>query len=111
MPGTTGTTLRRPKNMGVNLKGSQITGIISSAGAGLPGGADPDSDESNRAELSNVTQWAAPTVNNGVVVSLDSGSAWTLTGTVPHHPPADPGRRRRAQGRRRQAPAHDGGRR
>ena len=38
-------------------------------------------DESNREELSNVSQWAAPTVNNGVVVSLDSGSAWTLTGT------------------------------
>ena len=75
-----GDYLRGPKNMGVNLKGSQITGIISSAGQAYREGLTRI-DESNREELSNVTQWAAPTVNNGVVVSLDSGSAWTLTGT------------------------------
>ena len=75
-----GDDLRGPKNMGVNLKGSQITGIISSAGQAYREGLTRI-DESNREELSNVTQWAAPTVNNGVVVSLDSGSAWTLTGT------------------------------
>ena len=75
-----GDDLRGHKNMGVNLKGSQITGIISSAGQAYREGLTRI-DESNREELSNVTQWAAPTVNNGVVVSLDSGSAWTLTGT------------------------------
>ena len=75
-----GDDLRGPKNMGVNLKGSQITGIISSAGQAYREGLTRI-DESNREELSNVTQWSAPTVNNGVVVSLDSGSAWTLTGT------------------------------
>ena len=75
-----GDDLRGPKNMGVNLQGSQITGIISSAGQAYREGLTRI-DESNREELSNVTQWAAPTVNNGVVVSLDSGSAWTLTGT------------------------------
>ena len=75
-----GDDLRGPKNMGVNLKGSQITGIISSAGQAYREGLTRI-DESNREELANVTQWAAPTVNNGVVVSLDSGSAWTLTGT------------------------------
>ena len=75
-----GDDLRGPKNMGVNLKGSQITGIISSAGQAYREGLTRI-DESNREELPNVTQWAAPTVNNGVVVSLDSGSAWTLTGT------------------------------
>ena len=75
-----GDDLRGPKNMGVNLKGSQITGIISSAGQAYREGLTRI-DESNREELSNVTQWAAPTVNNGVVVSLDSGSAWTLTDT------------------------------
>ena len=75
-----GDDLRGPKNMGVNLKGSQITGIIRSAGQAYREGLTRI-DESNREELSNVTQWAAPTVNNGVVVSLDSGSAWTLTGT------------------------------
>ena len=37
--------------------------------------------EKNREELSNVTQTAAPTINNGVVLSLDQDSVWTVTGT------------------------------
>lgn len=31
--------------------------------------------------MSNITQTAAPTVNNGVIVSLDRTSRWTVTGT------------------------------
>ena len=37
--------------------------------------------EDNRRELSNITQTAAEPVNNGVVVSLDKDSAWTVTST------------------------------
>lgn len=31
-------------------------------------------------ELGNITQSAAPTINNGVCVSLDKDSVWTVTG-------------------------------
>lgn len=37
-------------------------------------------EETIREELSNVTQTPAPTVNNGVLVSLDEKSVWTVTG-------------------------------
>jgi hypothetical protein len=36
--------------------------------------------EDNRYELCNITQKAAETVNNGVVVSLDKDSVWIVTG-------------------------------
>ena len=32
-------------------------------------------------ELGNIRQWAQPTVNNGVCVSLDKDSVWIVTGT------------------------------
>ena len=31
-------------------------------------------------ELGNINQSAAPTINNGVCISLDKDSAWTVTG-------------------------------
>ena len=75
-----GDDLRGPKNLGLNLVDTKVTGVISSATqAYRPGVRTIDAD--NRAELSNVTQTAAPTVNNGVVVSLDEDSEWTVTGT------------------------------
>ena len=38
-------------------------------------------EETIREELSNVIQTPAPTVNNGIIVSLDGTSVWTVTGT------------------------------
>ena len=67
-------------NLGVNLVKASIEGVISSTAQAYRGGLRVITPE-NRAELSNVRQWAAPTVNNGVVVTLDGTSAWTVTGT------------------------------
>ncbi|MFF5184528.1 hypothetical protein ACFY30_12175 [Streptomyces sp. NPDC000345] len=41
----------------------------------------PSIDASTFHELGIVTNTAQPAVNNGVVVTLDSGSIWTVTGT------------------------------
>ena len=75
-----GDDLRGPKNMGLNLVNTQVTGVISSAEQFYRDGVTRI-DEKLRMELSNVTQVAAPTVNNGVILSLDGASRWTVTGT------------------------------
>ena len=75
-----GDDLRGPKNLGVTLRDSKITGVISSAVQAYRDGVTYI-DESTREELSNVTQTAAPTVNNGVCVFLLGGSEWTVTDT------------------------------
>ena len=71
---------RTPKNLELNLKNTQLTGIVSSALQAYRDGVT-EITEKNRMELSNVTQTAAPTVNNGVIVSLDENSTWTVTDT------------------------------
>ena len=72
--------LDTPKNLGLTLVDTQITGVISSATQAYRQGLTLI-DQSNRREMSNITQTAAPTVNNGVVLSLDATSRWTVTGT------------------------------
>lgn len=72
--------LDTPKNLGLYLVDTTITGVISSATQKYRDGLTLI-DESNRREMSNITQTAAPTVNNGVVVTLDRTSCWTVTGT------------------------------
>ena len=72
--------LDTPKNLGLTLVDTTITGIISSATQHYREGLTLI-DESNRREMSNITQKAAPTVNNGVIVSLDRTSRWIVTGT------------------------------
>ena len=72
--------LDTPKNLGLTLVDTTITGVISSATQHYREGLTLI-DESNRREMSNITQKAAPTVNNGVIVSLDRTSRWTVTGT------------------------------
>lgn len=74
------TDLDTPKNLGLTLVDTTITGVISSATQHYREGLTLI-DESNRREMSNITQKAAPTVNNGVIVSLDRTSRWTVTGT------------------------------
>lgn len=75
-----GDDLRGPKNLGLTLVNTKITGVISAALQSYLEGLNYI-DESNRLELSNITQWAAEPVNNGVVVSLDKDSAWMVTET------------------------------
>ena len=68
-----------PKNLALNLKNTKLEGIVSSATQHYREGLK-FLEETIREELSNVTQTPAPTVNNGVLVSLDEKSAWTVTG-------------------------------
>lgn len=72
--------LRGPKNLELNLKNVRLEGVVSSARAEYRQGLTQIT-ESTRLELSNITQSAAPTVNNGVIVSIDSESTWIVTGT------------------------------
>lgn len=74
-----GDDLRGPKNLGLNLKNTKIEGAVSSASQKYRDGLTLILED-NRNELTNVTQAAAETVNNGVVISLDKDSAWTVTG-------------------------------
>ncbi len=71
---------RGPKNLALTLRDTKIEGIISSAKQAYRDGLTVIRED-NRLELSNIRQWAAPTVNNGVIVDLDSASVWTVTGT------------------------------
>ena len=71
---------RTPKNLELNLKHTSLTGVVSSALQHYREGLTEIRYE-NRMELSNVTQTAAPTVNNGVIVTLDADSTWTVTDT------------------------------
>lgn len=70
---------RGPKNLGLELKNARVTGKISSAGQAYRDGLTRITEE-NRLEMSNVRQWAQESVNNGVCVSLDKDSVWTVTG-------------------------------
>ena len=68
-----------PKNLALNLKNTKLEGVVSSATQHYREGIR-FLEETIREELSNVTQTPAPTVNNGVLVSLDENSVWTVTG-------------------------------
>lgn len=70
---------RGPKNLGLALKNASVTGVVSAAGQAYKDGLTRITEE-NRLEMSNVRQWAQAPVNNGVCVSLDGSSAWTVTG-------------------------------
>lgn len=70
---------RGPKNLALELKNARVTGCISAAGQAYREGVTSITEE-NRLELSNVHQWAQEPVNNGVCVSLDEASVWTVTG-------------------------------
>lgn len=75
-----GKELQGPKNVDIRLISSEVTGIISSASQAYRDGVRFINEE-NREELSNITQAASPTINNGVIVHLDANSIWTVTGT------------------------------
>ena len=69
-----------PKNLVLKLEKASVTGIISSAKQFYPEGLTTLGPE-NCHEVNNVTQVAAPTVNNGVLLELDGESKWIVTGT------------------------------
>ncbi len=71
---------RGPKNLEVTLHNCRFEGIASSAVQKHRDDLE-EITEYTRLELSNVTQTAAPTVNNGVIVHLDKDSTWIVTGT------------------------------
>ena len=73
-----GDDLMGPKNLGLTLKNVSYTGVISSATQTYREGLNLIT-EKNREELSNVTQTAAPPVNNGVILSMDKDSVWIVT--------------------------------
>jgi len=68
------------KNLDLKFEGAKVNGIISAATAAYKDGVVLI-DGSNFKELSAVTQTAHEPVNNGVIVSLDKDSVWTVTGT------------------------------
>ncbi len=72
--------LRGPKNLVLNLKNVRYEGIASSATAAYRDGLT-EITEATRYELSCIRQTPAPTVNNGVIVSVDADSSWIITGT------------------------------
>jgi hypothetical protein len=74
-----GNDLKGAMNLGVNLVNTTVTGVISAAGQKYRDGLAIITPK-NRDELSNVTQFAAQPVNNGVVVTLDGASKWVVTG-------------------------------
>ena len=70
--------MRKGKNMVLTFEGSTVEGVISSTKARH---RVSSIDSSTFYELGIVTNTVQAAVNNGAVVELNSGSAWTVTGT------------------------------
>ncbi|MFJ9562281.1 hypothetical protein ACIRQQ_19795 [Streptomyces fuscichromogenes] len=70
--------MRNGKNMVLTFEGSRVEGVISATKAKH---RVSSIDSSTFYELGIVTNTVQAAVNNGVVVKLDSGSTWTVTGT------------------------------
>lgn len=66
-----------PINLAVTLENVQYSGVIS---ASVCRHAVEKISKENLIELGQVTNTPAPVVNNGVLVTLDFGTVWTLTG-------------------------------
>jgi hypothetical protein len=65
-------------NLVLNFASSTVTGVIT---ATLAEHFADTIDSSNWWELGHVSNTAQPAINNGVIVSLSRGSAWTVIGT------------------------------
>ncbi|MFJ3670577.1 hypothetical protein ACIPSE_29380 [Streptomyces sp. NPDC090106] len=66
------------QNLSVSFTGSTVTGVISASTA--KHNVTTITSAEYR-EISEVTNTPSPVVNNGVLVTLGSGSTWTVTGT------------------------------
>ncbi len=71
---------RGAKNVLIDMKRARVDGVISSASFAYREGLT-EITAANRTELNNITQKAAPTINNGVIVHMDKDSTWCVTGT------------------------------
>ena len=69
-----------PQNLGITLTDCTLSGAISSAKQIYAPQFDYI-DDMFRSELGNITQTPAPTVNNGVCVTLSGKTVWTVTKT------------------------------
>ncbi|MEU9288250.1 hypothetical protein AB0D57_27015 [Streptomyces sp. NPDC048275] len=70
--------MRNGKNMVLTFEESTVRGVLSASKAQH---RVSTIDSSNFYELGQVTNTVQAAVNNGVIVQLNSGSAWTVTGT------------------------------
>ncbi|OIJ62666.1 hypothetical protein [Streptomyces mangrovisoli] len=70
--------MRKGKNMVLTFEDATIEGVVS---ATVARHRVSRIDAATFYELGIVTNTAGPAVNNGVVVRLNAGSAWTVTGT------------------------------
>jgi len=68
------------KNLNLKFAKAEVNGIISAANAAYKEGLAVI-DASNNTELGAVKQTAAEPINNGVIVSFDKDSVWTVAGT------------------------------
>jgi hypothetical protein len=66
------------KNLGLTFDNSKITGVITASTAVHP---QPTITAADYKLLGEVTNTPGAAVNNGVIVVLANGSAWTVTGT------------------------------
>ncbi len=77
--GFIGDGLQGAKNLELRLINATVTGRISAAKAAYGEGVTVITKE-NCEELGEITETAAPTVNNGVIVMLDENTVWKVTG-------------------------------
>ena len=66
------------KNMALTFDGSDLTGVVSATTTQHNQSTITSADYE---QLGVVTNTVSPVVNNGVIVNLEQGSTWTVTGT------------------------------
>lgn len=70
--------MRGDMNMVLTLNKARLTGVIS---ASLARHAVSTITSANYQQLGEVSNTPSPVINNGVIVTLNAGSRWTVTGT------------------------------
>ncbi|RPE44230.1 hypothetical protein EDD90_7466 [Streptomyces sp. Ag109_O5-1] len=70
--------MRTGRNMVLGFDAATVAGVLSASESRH---ALSTITSAGYAQLGHVTNTAQPVVNNGVVVTLDGGSQWTVTGT------------------------------
>jgi hypothetical protein len=66
------------KNLVLNLADTNLTGVVSASRTAHAVGTITAADYR---QLGEVTNTVGPVINNGVIVNVDAGSKWTVTGT------------------------------
>lgn len=78
--GFIGDGLQGAKNLDMRVENAAVEGVISAAKAAYKPGLTVITKETCE-ELGEITETAAPPVNNGVILRLDARSTWLVTGT------------------------------